>query len=603
MNQNIKLYKVDKDYYRLSQIKSNKRIIERIIQLAREKIKMKKEFKIEEIPYMVEGNITYYLYVHNFSEKKSDWVKFFPTELTSNLEFDILNISILLFIDNGFDIFIVVGGKGFQLVIPFIDHTFGLSILSRLIKPEEDLITSINSRGITGNRSGLSEQFRNEFRMIDFVRFGKVPTELHITLSQNISNIHFDFLQSKTGERIKIYAGKSFKIKKNIDFKKLHKIVEEMGHILSIVPSDFLSTYIEIKNHRKIEEELTPLLHQSIFQDLSQVATYGSSTAQNENSLIGKRFKFDLSHPEKIAQFYEADYYILKEKTEKGKYSEFNRVQNKENIYDSVVKRIIELGYHLDFYKFRAFAQGIRVVSYSDGKLSTSASFFYHFTSEFLFENRPIFLVDNKWYELKNSFVSDLEFECTETIKAYKLPSHILPLPWDKAVTKKESEYNLKYDDLDNYIVLDTITPNGVELCDILYIEKDKIYLVHVKFGFDAALRELTNQVTLSARRLYEDKKSGNFDYLGKVYDGIILKQKSNFNYTKAGFISLFDKKITYVFAFASQLKHDYLVEENIHKYKSNIARYSLVQCNQDMKAFMYDLNIWQIRRNYHIIK
>ena len=92
--------------------------------------------------------------------------------------------------------------------------------------------------------------------------------------------------------------------------------------------------------------------------------------------------------------------------------------------------------------------------------------------------------------------------------------STILPLPWSKSIIRTEKKYNLQYDLIENYIVLDTITPDGVELCDIMLIEEDKIYLIHVKYGFDASLRELSNQIMLSAKRLYDDSKSGKYSYI-----------------------------------------------------------------------------------------
>ncbi|MBC8883142.1 hypothetical protein H9X57_06255 [Flavobacterium piscinae] len=65
-------------------------------------------------------------------------------------------------------------------------------------------------------------------------------------------------------------------------------------------------------------------------------------------------------------------------------------------------------------------------------------------------------------------------------------------------------------------------------------------------------------------------------------------------------FKMLFNKKITYVLAFTSHLTKDLLVEENIDKFDSNIARFSLIQCSSDMRANYYDLLTYQIRRQNH---
>lgn len=586
MLHNIKIYRIDQELYKFDNINSKAKKIEFIIKHVLTKYKSKKKFKFKDLPnYEIDG-IKYYLFVHNFKDKKSDWNTFFPLELSATIKFDITNLSLLLFIDNGIDIFLVVGGKGYQSIIPFLDHSFGLTVMSKLINPNEDLIISINSRGLTGSRSGVSEQFRNEFRMIDFIRFGKVPTEIHLVLSLEMSKEFFSHLQNKSSERVKIYAGKPFKVKKNLDFDLLHKTVLELGFILERESNNYLSTYIEVRDNNLKRENLWPLLMNALYNELGYIG--------KSNNSKDLRFKFDLCHPDKMVQFYEADHYLLKEKTGEREYTEFGRVEDRNKIYEAVMKRALEEVGNSDFFEFRAYIQGVRVVSYSDGKLSSSASFVYHFTSEFTFNNQAVFLVDTKWYILNNSFIDDLKYECVQSIKNHRLPNNILKLPWDKSKISKESEYNLLYQKKKNYIVLDTFTPQGIELCDVLYLAKDTVYLIHVKFGFDSSMRELSNQITLSARRLQEDTKSGKFEYIDKIFE----QAKHRINYKKKEFRSKFTGKVVYVFAFASQLKNDDLVVRNIEKYKSNIARYSLVQCNKDMQSFNYELNIKQIRRN-----
>lgn len=591
MNQNIKLYRVNKEDYRLESLLSTESIIEKILKesIASYNKEKSRAFSMNDVSSLKKGDLTYYLYVYNFAEKQSDWLAFFPSQLTRSQNFTVLNISLLLFVDNGVDIFIVVGGQAFRLIVPFIDHTFGLTVISKVINPEKDLISSINSRGLTGTRSGLSEQFRNDLRIIDFARFGKVPVSIHLTLSEEISNEYFKHLQNKKNERIRIYGGKSFKIKKNVNFEELNEILIELGYIMGLEENDYLSTYIEEKNTKFVNQYFRPLLINAIFNDLNYIS-------RSVESSFG-RFKFDFSHPDKLAQFYEADCYVLKEKVGEKSYLEFDRVESRADIYENVLKRAISLGKNINDFTFRAYIQGVRVLSYTDGKISSSASFLYHFTCEFSFNNKPIFLVDNKWYRLKNSFITDLEFECVQTLKANKLPKNILYHSWDKAIHPKESEYNLLYNRVENYLIFDTIIMDGIELCDILYIEDDQIYLIHVKYGFDASLRELANQITLSARRLHEDIKSGEFKYIRKIYSSYVKRDDREINLTETEFVSLFSRRITYVFAFASNDLSDTLVENNIKKYRSNIARYSLVQCSKDMQTFMYDLKISQIMK------
>ena len=110
-------------------------------------------------------------------------------------------------------------------------------------------------------------------------------------------------------------------------------------------------------------------------------------------------------------------------------------------------------------------------------------------------------------------------------------------------------------------------------------------------------MRELTNQITISARRLRETLGSKDKTILTKIYNSLINKGKNIDNLTLSEFKELFNKKITYVLAFTSHLKDDLSVIDNIDKFDSNIARYSLIQCSGEMRAYYYDMLTFQIMR------
>ena len=595
MSKTKKIYRIDIESYKFKESSTKRDIIQIIINSCLKKWKSKRKVTVGELSSFEKDRINYYLFLHNFDEKKSDWSTFLPPELVTNSLFDVSNLSLILFIDDGIDIFIVIGGKAYQAVTPFIDHSFGLSIISKILTPNKDSIVSISSRSITGVRSGISEQYSQEFLISDFAKFGKVPTEIHLILSESMSSEHFSFFQSKPKERVKIYAGKSFKVKKHIDFDKLHLLIQEFGYMREKVANQYLSTYIEIKNNRRIQEEFKPLLVRALFNELEYI--------RRTPTTKDKRFKFDLSCPNKLVEFYGADFYVLKEKVgdEGKKYEEFARTENREEIYNLAMKRAYEVAGDNDFYEFRRFISGVRLLSYSDSvsRSSSSASFLFHFTTEFESEEgKSIFLVDNKWYVLNNSFIEDLKFECVQCIQNHKLEASIFNLAWSDTI-KKEFEYNSLYlNHTGDYYLFDTLTPQGIELCDVLYVTNDNTYLIHVKNGFDNSMRELSNQILLSARRLNEDVKSGSFEYLDKVFErGKEYNENRLKPYNKELFRSWFKKKIVFVFAFRSKLFHDDLVEESVDKYKSNIARYSIVQCTREMITYNYELRIRQIRK------
>lgn len=587
INQIVKIYRINKDYYKFQDCRNNTSILKIAVKLINDKRPIKDRVKFEDLSSFEENGQKFYLFVHKHREKKSDWFTFFPTTLTANWDFNQQNISIILFIDNDVDIFIVIGGNAFQQVVKIIDHTFGLRLLSKIISPNEDKILSINTRGVTGTRSGLSEQYRNEIRVADFAKFGKLPTEVHLTISERITNEYFNFLKSKPNEKVKIHVGKSFKVKKSLTFEELKQLITELGFIMELEEQEYLSSFIQESNFKLINENFQPLLINNIFNDFAN--------KKRNNTNYVQSFKFDFCNPNKIIEFYSADRYVLTEKLGDS-YKSFAETSNKHEIYDLVLKKAItEFPGNVELFDFQVFMQGLRVLAYQDGKFACSSSFLFHFTSEFSFGSQTVFLVDNKWYRLKNSFLRELKTECLSTLKRNRLSSTIFNLQYNSG--ESEYQYNLRYHEIDNYFVFDTITPQGIEMCDVLYTNEETTYLIHVKKGFDNSMRELTNQISLSARRVTTELKSEGKEYFVKLWNSYSRKYPDKVNIEFEEFLALFDKKIVYVLAFISHRDDDASIIDSFDKYRSNIAKYSLLECGIDLQEYRYDLNICQIRK------
>ncbi|MBI9056810.1 MAG: TIGR04141 family sporadically distributed protein [Labilibaculum sp.] len=589
MAHNPKIYAINKGHRLFKGITDSKKIIKVIIEFSIKKNGLKTTFDIQQIKSLKKDGITYFLYTYNTNEIISDWEDFLPNELGRSEDFTQQKLSLILFIETEYDMYCVIGGSAYQIIVPFIDHSFGLNTYARIMKPEEDELASIRSRGITGARAGISEQFRDNYKIIDFIKFGKIPKEIHLKLSTEISNLHFFFLQNKQGERMQIYAGKAIKIKKGVNFKTLHRIILELGVISELSPSDYLSSYKEITDTNTIEQKLRPELIRRLLEDTRNI--------EGINPIFNKVFEHDFCNPNNIELFYEADEYKLKEKSENNRYRIFKTVTDRKDIYENVMKRAMEVCGTSNSFSFQVFLQGVRITCVQNKKQTIGSSFLYHISTEFQLDGTPYFLIDTKWYSLRDSFVKDLIISVKHVLKTYKAPEYILEKPWNKSTLRTEKAYNESYDNNSGYIVIDTIIVDGVELCDLLYYDDENLYLIHVKYGFSAKMRELTNQITISARRLKEAMSGSDSKFIEQQYDKIIGKGRSVNDLSLEGFKQLFTRKITYVLAFTSHLNEDLCVENNIERFDSNIARFSMIQCSSEMRANYYDLLVCQIKR------
>src|SRR5690606_30414585 len=158
-----------------------------------------------------------------------------------------------------------------------------------------------------------------------------------------------------------------------------------------------------------------------------------------------------------------------------------------------IISRAVDIySENITFDELKYYLFGVRIRSYkNESNINlTSAMFLHHVNTEFEYDDQPVFLLNNNYYFLKDSFIKDLNSNCERLLKNYKIPAHILNLQWDLKINNTEGKYNLLYTQIKNYLVLDTITIDGVELCDVIFYDNDNIYLIHVKRGFDSSMRD-----------------------------------------------------------------------------------------------------------------
>jgi len=587
------IFKIDKEHHLLKRLTTTIAIIKVIIRDAYHRAGWElDEGDLDFKPYE-RDNLTYYLYLYSIADKQSEWATFLPEEIKQGKDkFQQTKLSLILFVETQHELFAIVGGAAYRIIVNFIDHSYGLMTYDRLINLTEDEATSTKSRGITGQRIGMSEQFRDQYKMINYLQFGKIPKELHIKLAESTTVDYFAFLLAKKNERLNITVGNGFRINKQVNFDALHDIVRELNTLLEIPPKELLSSYIQVRDKIEIEE-LQKALNKRIFNHIPFLL--GTSRDERDN------FEFDLASSNNIEAFYEAESYQLKEKIN-DKHVLFDTVYDKDEIYKKVVLNAHESCGN-DENAILFYLRGVRIHCYQGTRQTTSAGFLYHLNAEISYNSESVFFIDTKWYKVKDVFVKSLITQTESIFKNFKLPNGILHQSWDlQSGTKAlidEGIYNLKYNGRPNYIVMDKILPDNIEVCDILHISPTEIYLIHVKHSFTARVRELTNQILISARRLSEAIASKNDTYFKQMFKQIESNNRNVNNFSEQEFLDLFyNRKITYVFATASQFSSDISIEGNVNKYRSNIARFSLTTCSSEMRNQYFDMLTYQIKRS-----
>lgn len=585
--QQVKLYRINALHYELRGLDQMPKKINYIINKHRQTNEDLTDIDLNLEPIVV-GNLNYILYTFSLKEKNSTWNYFLPDALTKDIELITRKPSLVVFAFDENNIFSLVGGSGIQVIKRYLDSNFGLDLFSMIAVVENDIILSAKYRGMTGNLAGSTEVYRNEQKLIDTMSFGRLFKEIHFEINEAKHKEYFDFISEGKDASLSGYAGSSFQIKSAINFEQTHLLIEKAIEIINTKVIKNLGSFSEIKDTNKIEQNYRPKLYEAIRDDMMIQFSEGGYKEGD------KRFDFDFGHPSQLLEFYECDNYIV---TSKNISNPIVETTNREDIYKKTMKYIVENENLPLLGDFMRFVGGLIVCGLKENRKPVKAPFLHCISCELTDENnRPIFCIDKSWYKVEDNFIADINSNCHSLMLNSQIDKNLLPEVWHDAKNTDEGNYNLQYLGKPNYLVLDKMLGQNIELCDILYFEENEIYLIHVKKGFDGKMRDLTNQIKISSQRLWNDVKSKK-KFISEVYS----RYEGSANYlqnpiTQVEFINLFDRKVNYVLAFTSTLKNYKPIFNNIKEVKSNIAKFSLIQCVRDMKSETYPLSICEIK-------
>ncbi|OXE99722.1 uncharacterized protein (TIGR04141 family) [Flavobacterium araucananum] len=576
MKQNPTVYKIEKTHKMSSVVKGVQTHLENNI----------KQFVVRDIE--LKGYKAKLIVIQS-TEKESEWANFFPKKYVEGISLEYQIPSILVLIETPSGIFSIVGGGFYKYILPFLDTSYGLNTYSRIMNPVQDEIISIKTRGVTGLRAGMSEQFKDSYRLMDYIKFGKIPTELKIKLSIETAELYFNQFLTTRSPNIILNISCGFNINKSLSFEELTLLVEILEYVETKKADDFFSSYKEITDKNIISNSLKPAIINELFN--------------KRTDIINKRISnFDLCYPNKIEDFYGADDYEIKLKEDKNKYKKIARTSDKSEILRIILRFLSSENFDSNLSNFSFHIHNIYIYTYKNQskKPILSTTLIYHLNTELSLPDLGTYIyLDSKWYKLREIFVKEMNQRCKEILNANDLKNSIIDKEWEKKANGKredESSYNDKYIK-DKYLVLDTITIDSIELADIIHIQKDIIYLCHIKYGFSTEMRELYSQIISSARRLKNDLKDEKNEYLKANYKSLKAKNKSN-GFSEEAFIKLFKTKdIKYVMCISSHLKNKPL-QKSMEKYTSNIAKLSLIQCFTEMRTEYYDLSFEIIKND-----
>ena len=576
----IRIFQIDKSFFEFRDFNTVPQIIQFIIDKHRRKLNAQAPLGIPP-PITTIDNVSYYTYVYNEEQKESHWADFLPSQISQNQSFTVQQLSLVMFAEVGDYLFAFVGGTGIWVISRYTNYRFGLEFYEYLADLQNDTINFITTRGISGKLSQNSETFREGQNLGDTLNFTNIPTKINLLLREDLINTVFDFIEFNT-DKIYLEVASYFCIKARVTFHQIHQILKKIVVVVETGIFTPLTSFVLVKDRYLTDTVYRFELYFRLRQDMFDRLTPTSATNP-------PKFDIDFVHPSKLQEFYECDRYEI---FPRGAQTPIYSGNDRSRLYLEGLKYLYT---NFNPLNFDYLLSGIRVYGFKGAVQKTHAMFAQHITCELSINASPVFLIDSNYYKVENDFVQSINRIGQDMLAKNYLRDNILTIPWAANVT--EGVYNNIYQHNDNFKIFDKVLSQNIELCDLFFEDQNSIYFIHVKKGFDAKIRDLSNQILISATRFWNDKNSGTFEFLNGIIDNYNNEvQNAQRLIIAADFInSINTKEIFFVMAFKSTLPNNLDIRQNLLSLRSNIAKYSLIQCVRDMNTNMFPVRLFDI--------
>ncbi len=485
-------------------------------------------------------------------------------------------------------IYAVTGGHGHFVIQDCINRDFGIDVFARLIKRDDKILKSAREKSLVGGVMGTTKFFRKNFNLFDNDSFGKIYQELKASLDKPILIDKLGFTKEDIEKDSLCVAKPSFRINKDISFEQLLKLVDGCESILETADPVLINSVEKLL--KKKDKSLIDKLHNELIKQLWQ------RYSQPQDSVDFDLCAYDL---EKYltASYYEVSRGAARKNAFDG--HNFEILDNADLLFDRI--KLMDNRPH-DQAAFEKLIRNLKISSYNeDGDELTYGNFLDHLLGDVQFEDKRYFLVDRTWYLIKDEFIASLNAHCANFIAKNLIG---MKKTWPDNLNG-ENEYNQQYIGENNTIVLDKITPENIEPCDILSWDENNLYFYHVKIGFSNTMRDLCSQISIAANKIQQDFMADKA-FIKKIYQSLKDKIGGDAYFDKAGkqtnniseemFVKLFDKNLIFVLAVLDSSKKSRDIRD-IKEFGSNIAKFSLQELSKDILRVGVDLKIAQIFR------
>lgn len=499
------------------------------------------------------------------------WKQYFE-DGTNDVDFgkiDSENHHILAFVLNqkSEQAYCISTGAAYVVFEKFIDYDFPLDIARKIVNPE---IKSADTKGLTGALMASSLQFRRPRRISSIEGAATIWTQISGYLREEV--LKTDSFKNIFGEKSKVGVDVKGSIKLGPKLSSTDKLVDLIFWLEDIeanFPIPSIDDFAFLDAVKKLDRRKTPELVKELEEELNKILV----KSEYDN--------FDLCHQES-SRYLNAEGYEAKFEDKNKSYDENPSLESFEEFVkplniDSLEKIHIEATHNENF-------------------LNVEGSSYDVLCGEIAKDGKVYFLFNKHWYSLKPEFLKLVDQTFENVINDDKYKTKIKFPDWKKI--EKEGKNLPQREDLYSESVIKAITDSilgdkvfvdSIELYDVLTWDRENLYIVHIKSGFDVKIRDLSSQIFSSAQIIENSRMSG-FKELEEHHKSLISKKRTEISFDN--YKKLFSKKINYMFAYG---RANQVLDKNI---KSSVAKLEVVQLAKDMTRFEGKLKLLWIKQS-----
>lgn len=529
--------------------------------------------------------------------------------------------SILCFIYNVESIYVFTGGLGSTYVKNFVDDEFGIEVVERISKEEDLKLHMARNSSFTGNVSEGRTIYRGPQEVFNEDRSGKTYSEIAgSVIVESLGDLKKLIFDLEDGERVSVKAKSSITFSKSISLKEVKAVIK----FLDTLPKDKhfrLSKLRQLKNRRESEKvkinlcelelsrKMFDLLRKKIEvdanaedSDLFEIAS-GAQRFYDCTKLVVKRLgknevctfdsPFGITADQVISAICSADEDYLR-----AKFEEFDS-ERKKKVKQQLMLEIVSR-YSISCFEDEEYITEDKLLKLVACEIRDED------------EGKSYFQLLGKWLYSAEKYLTELDNELGN-ILVHAHSEFPLKFNWGDGVADDEVENENTYiehvlakSDKKTIIMHKVIPGENFELCDIMFITKDELILIHVKPSFDGAVRILEKQVSHSSTLISEDlrtnagllkafyKKATGYRGASSYFKDVKRRME---NYSEEEFLKLFRKKIIFCPAIVDPGSDRDL--KNIKDFRSIVAKMSFVTLFKEIRRSSIpnsDIRFAQIR-------